>query len=451
MAPSESRRTIGVFSHGGTKNLGDEALLATVIQNVRARVPGADVVGFTINPDDTRERHGIAAFPIRQWKPGSPGSAEEPATAVAVPSGPSPRPSVGWKRYIKAVPGVLATVRALRSTLAIVRSMLREPKFLLDSYRRLSGVELLLVAGSQQLNDNWGGVWGFPLTLYKWSLLARLTGTKVAFLSVGAGPVSSRWSWFLYRRVLRSASYRSYRDAVSSRLVESVGVKGPNPVYPDLVYSLKLPVPPPTSAERGTAIVGANPVPYFDDRYWPESDPGVYRAYVGKVSRFVQWLDNNGYSVLLFPTQVRADLRTIQDIRANLNGAGHSPRIVAGARVRNIDDLISEIARADFVIASRYHGILLALALNKPVIGVAYHEKCRALLEMAGQGDYVLDIANFRAEDLIEKFQALQANAEQIKKEISQRITLLREALEEQYDAVFGLIGVAPMRSRKVG
>ena len=37
MKVSEPTRKIGVFSHGGTKNLGDEALLAAVIQNVRIR------------------------------------------------------------------------------------------------------------------------------------------------------------------------------------------------------------------------------------------------------------------------------------------------------------------------------------------------------------------------------------------------------------------------------
>ena len=47
MASSRAQRKIGVFSHGGLKNLGDEALFAAVIQNVRLRVPDAQIVGFT--------------------------------------------------------------------------------------------------------------------------------------------------------------------------------------------------------------------------------------------------------------------------------------------------------------------------------------------------------------------------------------------------------------------
>jgi len=82
--------------------------------------------------------------------------------------------------------------------------------------------------------------------------------------------------------------------------------------------------------------------------------------------------------------------------------------------------------------------------MNKPVLGVAYHEKSRALLAQAGQGEYVLNIADFTAEDLIERFSALEANAPAIKKQIAERMAPLRRALEEQYDVAFGLIGVKP-------
>jgi polysaccharide pyruvyl transferase WcaK-like protein len=110
--------------------------------------------------------------------------------------------------------------------------------------------------------------------------------------------------------------------------------------------------------------------------------------------------------------------------------------------VHNLEDLVSEIARADFVVANRYHGILISLMMNKPVLGVAYHEKSRALLSQVGQGDYVLNIADFKTEDLISRFCSLQANAQQIKATIAAHMEPLRRALDEQYDSVFSLVGV---------
>jgi polysaccharide pyruvyl transferase WcaK-like protein len=85
------------------------------------------------------------------------------------------------------------------------------------------------------------------------------------------------------------------------------------------------------------------------------------------------------------------------------------------------------------------------------VLGIAYHEKSRELLEQAGQGEYVLNISEFDTEELIERFQAMEANAPAIKRQIAARLAPLRAALEEQYDTVFGLIGVPPARALHAG
>lgn len=445
---SAPMRKIGVFSHGGTKNLGDEALLAAVVQNVRLRVPNVHVIGFTINPDDTRERHKIDCFPIRRTgksPDAAPAAGESGEITNANPATPVRSSDRGGLRNIfKSIPGLRPLVMGLRRFASRAADVFAEPKFLFESYRRLNGVELLLVAGSQQLNDGYGGSWGFPYTLFKWTWLSWLAGTKVAILSVGAGPIDRSLSKFLFKRALNRVSYRSYRDSISSRMMEAMGIKGSHPVMPDLVYSLQLPAPRPAPSGNARIVVGTNPVPFFDGRYWPTPDPARYDEYVGKFAMFAKWLDQSGHSVLFFPTQVRADTLTISDIRQAMNGSANSQSILPAQQIDTIEDLVSEISRADLVVANRYHGILISLMMNKPVLGVAYHEKSRALLTQAGQGDFVLNIADFKTEQLIERLKTMEANAPAIKKQIAEHIAPLRKALDEQYDTVLGLIGVQP-------
>jgi hypothetical protein len=43
----------------------------------------------------------------------------------------------------------------------------------------------------------------------------------------------------------------------------------------------------------------------------------------------------------------------------------------------------------------------------------------------------------------------MEANAPKIKKQIAERLAPLRQALEQQYDDVFGLIGVRPLATPK--
>jgi polysaccharide pyruvyl transferase WcaK-like protein len=447
MESPQSRRKICIISHGGTKNLGDEALFATVVQNTRLRVPDAEIIGFTINPEDSRERHGVTCYPVRRSS-AIASVKESSADAVPAPATHSASSTASTdsklKQTLKAIPGLRPLLNGLRALAKGLVSAVQEPKFLLDSYRRLKGADLLLAAGGQQLNDGYGGPWGYPFTLYKWTLLAKCTGTKVALLSVGAGPIDAPLSKFFFRRTLTLVSYRSYRDAISSQLMASLGIKGSHPVFPDLVYSLRLPAPKPAPSGATQVVVGTNPVPFFAAHYWPIPDDARYQEYVGKLAKFVEWLDKSGHSVLFFPTQVRADAITINDIRASMNGSAKSSNLLTQGPLQNLEDLVSEISRMDLVIANRYHGILISLMMNKPVLGIAYHEKSRALLEQAGQGDYVLNIEDFKTEELVGRFKDMEANAPALKKRIAERMAPLRKALDAQYDTVFGLIGVKP-------
>src|SRR5262249_61198590 len=98
--------------------------------------------------------------------------------------------------------------------------------FLAQSSTRLKGTDLLIVTGGNQLIDYFGGVWGFPFTLLTWCLLARMRGARVAFLSVGAGPLSSALGGGFWRWSLALADYCSFRDESSRVLGQELGFAG---------------------------------------------------------------------------------------------------------------------------------------------------------------------------------------------------------------------------------
>lgn len=423
--PRNHSRKIAVFAHCGNANLGDDALFAAVVQNVRLRLPDAEITGFTYNPEDSRQRHGVAAYPIRR-------PAETAAQKTSTPESQGPG---RLRRALKAIPGLVPVVRACQQFVGGVSAIPGEIKFLWDSYRRLRGTDLFLVAGSQQLSDHFGGPWGFPYTVFKFTLLSKLSGTKVALLSVGAGPLRSPLSRFFARRVLNMADYRSYRDAESSQLAMELGVKGSHPVLPDLVYSLQLPAPKAAPAETTRTVVGMNPIPFYDPRYWHIADFQRYEKYVAEFSRFADWTERSGHAIFFFATQMRSDILTNDDIHRGMKES-NSPNVLPSNKIEGLQDLMNEIARADLVVANRYHGILFALAMSKPVLGIIYQEKGRSLMAQAGQADYVIEAKDLNAEKMIELMKSLEANAGAIREQISGRLEALRKALQEQYDIV---------------
>jgi polysaccharide pyruvyl transferase WcaK-like protein len=429
---------VGIIAHAGNQNLGDEALVAAVIDAVRRHAPRAKICAFSMNSADTATRHGIPAFPLRrvEHRAESPGSVE---AGGARWEGLAP-----WlRRGVKAVPWLRAMLRGARAGLRVALHAAQEPTFLVQSYGLLRGVDLLIVAGSQQLNDAYGGPWGFPYTLFKWSVLARLARTKVAFLSVGAGPINSPLSRWFVRGALSLARYRSYRDAISSRLVQGFGVPGDHPVAPDLVYGLRMAAAPARRDDTPSQlVVGANPVPFYDGRYWSADRPEIYWHYVQTLAAFADWLVQGGRRVMFFPTQLRADPLVIEDVRRlmKVNGGQHHGRLVPVGPIASLDDLAREIGRMDIVVANRYHGILIALLLNKPVIGLAYHRKSVELMTLMGQAPYAIDVSTCTPDLLMDRFSALEATATVVKRQIAERVAALRVDLERQYDQVFALL-----------
>jgi polysaccharide pyruvyl transferase WcaK-like protein len=433
-------RKIGILGHVGNENLGDEAIIAAVIQNIKCRDPYAQIYGFTSNPEDTEKRHKIAAFPVRRINKRM--HYKNTVTGLQS-SGISSKVTQQIKITLKAVPVVYGFLKGLQKIWHIFLTSLREPRFLIQCYGNLKGIDLLIIAGSQQLIDYVGGPWAFPYTLFKWVLLAKAVKTKVAFVSVGAGPIHSPLGKFFARKSLALASYRSYRDETSRAFVETLGVSGQNSVFPDLVYSLQIEASSTNGfARTSLPIVGINPVPFSDDRYWLGANSCQYERYVGELGDFALWVIQRGYRVLFFPTQLHLDPPVITDIKNVLEVRADRDlgQNIVDKPICSFDDLVSAICMTDIVVATRYHGIVVPYVLNRPVLGIAYQRKSVDLMAQMGQAEYVVDINSFDADSLKTRFVSLESRFTAIKDEIQQRNSAFRQALQNQYDHLLGLV-----------
>ena len=90
-----------------------------------------------------------------------------------------------------------------------------EPGLWRRSSAQLRNFDHLLFTGTGVLDDFGVPPWSLPYDLYRWCKLARRAGTRISFVSVGAGPIVQRASRWLMLAALREAGYRSYRDDLS--------------------------------------------------------------------------------------------------------------------------------------------------------------------------------------------------------------------------------------------
>ena len=425
-------KRVGLLEHTGGGNLGDDATVTAVMQNVKRRWPGTTLLGFSMNPKDTAARHGILAYPIRRhtWEVQSP-----------VPSRASSyKQSI--KSFVMKSPFCWAVLKGLYTlTIRGPRNLFQEAVFLRRSRRVMASLDLFIISGGGQLLDSWGGPWEFPYTILKWVVLARLCNVACYFLNVGAGPIEHRLSKYFIRSALALATYISFRDEKSRILVESLGSTSTAEVAADNVYSLDL-----SPCQTGHVLVsqhqptvGLSPIAYRDPRIYYDKDRTAYETFLKKLAVFSAWLGRNSYRVALFTTDIWFDAATMEDLSAAIRGmeVSASDEWMAREEVTNTEELLYGMSSMDYVITCRFHGVIFAHLMNIPVLAIAHHPKVSALMADLGLGEYCVDIDNFGVDEVIDRFQQLVTNREAIKVQMAARSGLYREKLKQQFDGLF--------------
>jgi polysaccharide pyruvyl transferase WcaK-like protein len=445
-------KKIGIVGYYGARNLGDETVVAILAKRIRACYPNAEVVGFSLNPQETQWRHGFKAFPIRLEDDVSL-SPKALSSTPAVNGETSP--VTGLKNALKKCPRLFAPLKAIKHCCC---ESLRELAFLRRSFQRLQGFDLLVVPGSGPLTDWWGGPWTHPYSLLSWTCLARMTRTKVIALSIGSERLNTWLGKTFCKWALSMAHYRSFRDRYSRDTMESLGLKGANPVFPDQGFGLLdiLGVDPPDAAtqrrERNAGLtVGLCPVGK-GCCVRPGAENASYETYKNNLTAFALWLIQRGHRIAFCDTHQFFDRQLVQQIIDTIKT--ECPREDVSSRIIQepiitTEDLVARILTCDIVVASRFHGVVLPFVLQKPVLGIAYERKIGDLMFELGQADFHLPLDRADVTELIRLFRKLEQDRHAIARHLGTFVAEYRASLTAQYESLFGPF--APDLDRCVG
>src|ERR1700733_4597538 len=168
---------IAFFGHFGKGNLGNDGTFQAILFNLRRIVPDAEFKCICTGPETVAAVCRLTTEPIRDYVI-KPWNSRNPLLRIS-------------RKLIVGLPSEL--YRWLGSVLF------------------LQGMDALIIPGTGLLTDvstlvNWG-----PYDVFRWSVAARLSGCKLFFVSVGAGPISTRLGRFFAKAALSLAHFRSYR------------------------------------------------------------------------------------------------------------------------------------------------------------------------------------------------------------------------------------------------
>jgi polysaccharide pyruvyl transferase WcaK-like protein len=422
------------YGNFGAGNLGNECTLLTAIEQTRGRLPQAQLLCVCPEPHDVQTRHGIAAVPSLSRRFSWSWSDLE-AQRSENRQGPATRESSAPRRGLRKLGARLARLGRV--------AFRRVPQELSHWYRMLRVLarnDVLVIPGTGIVTDANCGSLGWPYDMFKLTVLARLCGVRVVFLSVGAGPFRYRLGCWFIRRTLGLAHYRSYRDVDSRLRLEKIGFDASHDaVYPDLVFGLSrdhLDEPRTDSTYRRIVGLGlkdyATPV---DD-----SDAQSYRAYQHAMADFVVWLQARGHAVRLIIGDAQYDTRVREDLIDVLRARGAAARepLLLSDPVPTVDELVRQLAETDAVVSPRFHNLVLGLMLNKPVIALSDLPKVTALLTDLGLEAYCLPLRGLTSGQLTDSFIKLQSDAGRLKPYIKEVVDAQRRSVDDQYEKVYG-------------
>jgi polysaccharide pyruvyl transferase CsaB len=369
------RRSVLIAGHYGHRNLGDEAILQTMVEELRRATPQLDVAVVSSAPARTKATHNVTAV------------------------------------HDQDVPAILEAAR---------------------------GCDLIIVGGGGLFHDYQGlddakllsrGHSG--LTYFAaFPLLATLLRKRLFVAAAGVGPLQSDAGRRYTRLVFERADAATVRDVPSREVLAGIGVDTTRvEVTADPAWMLHVP-----DRAEGLARLARLGLPHGSRviavamRHW---ELGVDADWQKEVAAALDALVESRYAVPVFlPFQSAeddgpSDVAVAQRIRALMrHGAG---TVVAPPDLAP-EELQGLIAGANLMLAMRMHGVILAGNAALPTVALACDPKVVTAMKQLGQGGRVIDLRQAASPAILGQLERAVDNREQITAEIRQARPSLRSA-----------------------
>jgi len=320
-----------IFGHYGYENVGDDAMLYALLQELNGIHPQAE---FTV----------VSRVP------------------VTIPF--STKDKV---RFVRMNP------------VSILRELMRSPVF--------------IVGGGSHIND-YGRFIVRAKVLLTFSILlavARVFSNKVYLIGNGIGPIQTIWGRILGKTVCRLANYITVRDKASYEIVEEFGLAKKVTLAFDLAVLIS-PEYQNTGSDfsRSTQrILGISVTPVFEIYHnMKGKDSRLIDAIADAIN---QELDKNEYLevwVFIFKGGPYNSGYAISDMLQN--HLRPSERVKLVPYNPNPRQILSKISQCHAFVGMHYHSCLFAYISNVPLLVIDYHPKCRELAHEVGLPEHAV-------------------------------------------------------------
>jgi polysaccharide pyruvyl transferase WcaK-like protein len=185
--------------------------------------------------------------------------------------------------------------------------------------------------------------------------------------------------------------------------------------------------------------VGIAPMNYPLDPPWnPEQKQVIYESIIARLAKFIAIITRRHFSVAVFGTDIGCDPAAIEDLRSRLQKC-HKIITAPYEPVGSVDEVLRRMDEFDYVVTCRFHAVVFAHLLNKPILAVSLHPKVTSLMTGLGLSAYCADIRTFEPARPAESFETLVKNQEDVKSRLTDAVVKYRMRLAAQFDELWAI------------
>ncbi|MGN0687425.1 MAG: polysaccharide pyruvyl transferase family protein [Oscillospiraceae bacterium] len=301
---------------------------------------------------------------------------------------------------------------------------------------------------------------GFIMNTYAFVCAAvpMLCGVPVVKYSQALGTFRNGWNRFLAKWILPKIKLICARGRITQENLASIGITENVRLCADGAFSM------PDSEYRAEQVQKlCEGDSFYNDNVVALSVSSVVQGkcekmgvdYKGCMVQFADWLNEQGYNVLLIANAAREgsekprnnDLIICTDVYNSVKNKDMIrwyPREMAPEEIREL------IARSRCLVASRFHAMIGALEKCTPVLLIGWSHKYKEVLDMFGLGEYAVDFSALELGALKEKFLAFIGENDAIRAKIAENLPAVLESSLDNIRCISQVIDSVAAKPKKV-
>lgn len=301
---------------------------------------------------------------------------------------------------------------------------------------------------------------GFVMNTYAFVCAAvpMLCGVPVVKYSQALGTFKNGWNRFLAKWILPKIRLICARGKITQDNLAGIGITENVKLCADGAFSM------PDSeywAEKADELCGSDG--FFNDNVVALSVSSVVQGkceklgvdYKGCMVQFADWLNEQGYNVLLIANAAREgsvkprnnDLMIcgeVYDAVKNKDMMRWYPREMSPEEIREL------LKRSRCLVASRFHAMIGALEKCTPVLLIGWSHKYKEVLDMFGLGEYAVDFSALELDLLKEKFSGFMQENDAIRAKIAENLPAVLESSRDNIRYISEVIDDVAAKPKKV-